>query len=246
MLEDMPTRLPLKVYRIVPRKPYVDIDRRTAVLRLPGYFGRHRWTVPTSEIGVVDLASYDTESEVATDYVAGGLLLPYLFTTGPYTKPTTALVFRTPQRVPPVRLAAAMASNTSVGVGFFESRSKTGGTLDGVALRFADGAAAASALEAEGVERVTDVDAWFRAHRRIASPAEKQEALSTETRATWISRLQIVFIVLALGLFWIGGEDTPWWAFVPGMLLIVASIAMRPLAGRLMRTTREKQSRRRA
>lgn len=48
------------------------------------------------------------------------LLVPYLFTTGPLTDPTTALVFKTPQRVPPIRAAAAIGAER---VGSGSSRS---------------------------------------------------------------------------------------------------------------------------
>lgn len=158
----MATVVPLRTYRWAPRKATMTVDGGSVELYLPTYFGSHRWRIPVSEVAVWDADdSHDEDEREGEVIFPAAIVVPYLITTGPATTPTTALLFRTAQRVPPVRALAAWAPNTDVGVGYRESRSDEGAFLDGVMLRFRDPDAPLAALVAAGAERVSNDVAFF-------------------------------------------------------------------------------------
>lgn len=96
----------LRNYRLTPRKACIELVGDAAALVLPGYFGRRRWAVTLSDLAVVDLTAPNLAADVEEDVFRDDLAIPYFFTTGPVTTPTTLLLFATPQRVPPLRMSA--------------------------------------------------------------------------------------------------------------------------------------------
>ena len=123
--------------------------------------------------------------------------LPYLFTTGPSARPTTGIVFKQPQRVPPIRALAAWAPNTDIPVGVFDSRSKRGAYLDGALLRFEEPAAAEAILLRAGATSAGDLTAWFERYRTVVSdPRQRAEIVRRQGMITWLTRS--VYPLLAL------------------------------------------------
>lgn len=170
--------IPLRTYRINPRKSRIELSGDVARLVLPGYFGRRTWSVPVGQMGVVDLTSMPVSDTSEEDVYRDAVRIPYFFTTGPATAPTTLLLFEHPQRVPPLRAVAALAPNTSLPFGYFESRSERGAYVDGVLLRAADPAGAAARLVSAGAAPVQDPGTWLREHReRVIDPVERETLL---------------------------------------------------------------------
>jgi hypothetical protein len=228
------TRLALKSYWYTRRKPYLELTDDVATLRAPAWF-RGNWAIATSELGVVDLKDDRVKfGDANKAVIASGVLIPYLFTTGPLTNPTTCLLFRSPQRVPPVALAGAIAPNSALGVGYRESRSEHGATLDGCLLRFDDGTEAHRALIRAGAEAVLDPVAWLSEHRRVAYGKEAEDIKRQGRWLVWMMRSRFAFIALMLGASALMGEraaDSNFgFALIMGLLLaafVVPAIAVR-------------------
>ena len=221
----MAESIPLRCYRFVPRKPVVDVGDGVVVLRLPAYFGRHRWVIPLDQVALVaELAP--EEGELGSDACfVRGVDLPYLFTTGPATVPNLVLLFAEAQRVPPVRLVVAQRV---VDLGWFGTRSRRGEVLDGVALRAVDADAASSALVGAGVERVDEPMAWLEERREVTrDPAAVAALEGAERRAVWAGRVALLGYVLAFGLLVVGPDPvTALWAVLV-VAVLVGGVAAR-------------------
>lgn len=216
------TSVELRAYRWTRRRPSISVDGDDLVLRLPSYFGRHVWRVPAGDVVVADPSDFDDDTEVVFD---PPLAIPYLFTTGPATKPTAVLLFRGPQRVPPVRLVTAIAPNADLPFGYWQARSDGGAFIDGVLVRTAvdDGAASLSAL---GIERVTRPLDWLRAHRvTVQAPHLIDEAkrLHRRARAKMLGSLTL-FVLLAVPGRILVGDDPSWPS--DGLLLAGVTVAV--------------------
>ena len=93
-------RVPLRTYRIAPRKAAIEIDGARVSLYLPVYFGRRRWELNASDLAVMDRTRLAATSEFEqddSDPYAGvvlrrGITIPYLPTTGPAAEPNLALL----------------------------------------------------------------------------------------------------------------------------------------------------------
>ena len=231
---------PLKAYRINPRKPTMKVDTGAVELYLPSYFGRRRWHLHAREVAVVDLETPGGGSTPSGAVFATPPLLPYLFTTGSHTMPTTALLFEHPQRVPPIRRVAAWAPNTDLPIGVFESRSKNGAHLDRVFLRFHEPALATQALIRAGATATADPDRWLAGRRRILSDPEEVRTAERRYRSlVWLDRSRYLFIALAVLVAMLAGsEDASWLEFSLIMTAVGASFAVPSLAQTLMKRDR--------
>jgi hypothetical protein len=175
--------IPLRTYRLNPRKSRIDLRGDRLSMYLPGFFGKSRWDMTAPDVAVCDLQTLprDGEDEDPGEFFfEGGVRLPYFFTTGPVTAPTLALLFRTPQRVPPLRFVASAASNVDLPFGYRSSRSKEGATVDGALLRATDSAAALDRLRRAGAEVTTDPTLWLAEHRALVTDPAQREALVAE------------------------------------------------------------------
>ncbi len=182
-------RIRLRNYRLTPRKARIELVGDAAVLVLPGYFGRRRWGVKLSDLAVVDLTAPNLAADVEEDVFRDDLTIPYFFTTGPVTAPTTLLLFDTPQRVPPLRISAAWVPNMDLPFGYRESRSERGALLDGALLRAEDPSSAADRLVLAGARRVHDPAGWLRANRDVVTdPVEREQILAHGQRSVWLAR----------------------------------------------------------
>ena len=123
---ESPHPIPLKTYRVSPRKARIELEGGAAELFLPTYFGRRRLHVPLNGLAVCDLTSPLIVDSPADDVFRQPIALPYLFTTGPATAPTLLLLFAERQRVPPLRVVAAWAPNVDLPFGWTSSRSSQG------------------------------------------------------------------------------------------------------------------------
>ncbi len=235
----MAAELRLKTYRLSPRKSTVWVDSNSAALYLPTYFGRRRWAVPLGELGVLDLTVEQWDAGEEDVLFASGLLVPYFFTTGPATTPTTALLFKQPQRVPPIRALAAWAPNTDVPVGVLESRSGHGADLDGVLLRFEEPAEARDVLVGWGAEPVVDELAWLKRHRRtVEDPDERAKLRRRDRNITWLGRSSTLLIALALLAGFVSGDDPSLVADGAILALVISSFVVRSVAFRMSKADR--------
>jgi hypothetical protein len=233
----------LKAYRFHIRKPTARVDSAagSVELYLPAYFGRHRWRLEASGLAVVDLATVGDGSIGSGTVFATPPLVPYFFTTGPGTTPTTGLLFVHPQRVPPIRPLAAWAPNTDVPIGVLESRSKTGADIDGLLLRFDDPAGVAQALLRAGAQSTTDPDRWLEGHRQIVSdPNEARTTQLRHRRLDWLQQSTYLFVALAVLVGTLAGDDPSWLEFTVIMTAVGASFAVRSLAHALMKRSRRR------
>jgi hypothetical protein len=137
-----------------PRKARIDLAAYAAYLSLPLYFGPYEWMVPIEAVAVVDLTvpgSPRTAADMAGDF--DGRTITYLFTAARARTATTLLLFAEPQRVPPLRLLAALDPQIRLPFGFRSSRSRAGAVVDGVLLRVDAPREAADRLVAAGALR---------------------------------------------------------------------------------------------
>ncbi|MBO2460185.1 hypothetical protein [Actinomadura violacea] len=230
----------LRTYRLA-RGAYLRGTGGELALRLPAYFGRRPWRVPMSEVGVVDLTSPRTALQKAGDVHAEPVVAPYLSTTGPLTRPTTLLLFTTPQRVPPLRLLAAIAPNSPLPFGYRASRSAEGGRLDGVLLRAADPGDAADRLVAAGAQRVDDPALWLREHRkRVTDPVRADAIALSEKRARATGTAAAALLILTLvTVQWASDHDGPNWLWLIAAIAGTTTAALTLLATRAQRRARK-------
>jgi hypothetical protein len=188
----------LRNYRIVPRKARIDIDGAAAALVLPSFFGRRPFIVPMDVTAVLDLTSEmpgdGLDEEIVFETEPS---IPYFFTTGPFTEPTTLLLFREPQRVPPLRWITASAPNVDLPFGARASRSARGAFVDGALLRFRDPADAARRLVRAGATPVDRPEAWLD-QDAVSDPIRRETVLRHQNQAMWLHRVAFGLLVVSL------------------------------------------------
>jgi hypothetical protein len=217
----MSVRVPLRHYRFFSRQPYIELDGPVIRLRLPGIFGgRKMWNLDAGDVAVVD-----TEPSSSDDSGEGWVFeepvnIPYAVTTSPNVNPNLELLFKTPQRIPSLRVLGAQ----TIGLPYLQSRSAAGILIDGLDLRAIDPVAAVEALAAAGVERVDRTGAWLRRHRRITQdPALMEVAGANDRRQRWVGAVVMVAVILLIGLKFFGGDNPSNWelgALGLGLLVI--------------------------
>lgn len=235
----------LRNYRLAPRKARIELIDGTARLHLPQYFGRRPWSLPVGDMAVADLtssSSCSTAVEEPEPLFARPIRIPYLFTTGPATEPNLIVLFGEPKRVPPLRWSAAIAPNTDLPFGFFESRAQGGASVDGVMLRTADPVAAVAKLVAAGVEPFSDGLCWLASRRRIVTdPTERAALLQRRHRVGRLQRMANWAGWATLGVGLAGGAlgiDVGWVA-AAALLIGGMHFSLRFLARRHLRTDRD-------
>jgi hypothetical protein len=232
----------LKAYRFTGRKPWVAFDTRTETvsLILPGYFGGRGWPIPAGRVAVRDLtaASLPEDGAQPEPVLADELVVPYLLTTGPLTRPNLLLMFTEPQRVPPLRLGAALAPNTDLPFGYRSTRSSRGSHIDGVLLRARDPAALSRRILAAGAGRLGDPIQWLYEHRQVVTDTAEQDRLAGRRRTG--RRVQVAAQIL-LGLATIVGgtvilnDDGPLWHLLLFLAVVAGLLGLGAAGGRLAR-----------
>lgn len=213
--------IPLRTYRFYGKKSRIEVDGGIARLFLPQYFGRAIWEIPIDSIGVTDLSTLEAPPALEDTNLRKTPRIPYFFTTGTVTSPNLLLLFRTPQRVPPVRAIVALAPNVDLPFGYREARS--GALIDGTLLRAVDAKAAAAFLAQAGAEVIEDPTSWLIRYREIV--ADEAHATELRTRRRAFRRLLRVSSVLLIAGFVAGiplrgrGDFPTWGWWVLAILL---------------------------
>lgn len=198
----------------------LPFDRRPARLTctggvvevlVPTWLGAEAWRLPADEVGVADLttAGWGTGGDVFRDRLA----LPYLTTKTPFTKPTTVLLFRTPQRVPD-------GARTSL-----QTRA---GFVDGLTVRVDEPARAVDRLASGGAIAVGDPARFLRQHREVVvDPAERAAMLREDRAGLYLKRVSAALCYVALfAITWlvVNDQETTTWRIVPVVALGVAGV----------------------
>lgn len=231
-------RIPLRRFRFLSREPYVELDGPSLRLRLPGIFGgRQEWDLDIADVAVVNPKSVNNDDSGDDWAFERRVSIPYAVTTDPRVAPNVVLLFKTPQRVPPLRFGGA----DRIGLPYLKSRSETGVHVDGVRLRAEDPVGASDALVAAGAERVDRPLAWLRRHR----PVTQDPALVQVDQARRRDLRRVVWLIIGAGYlvpFVVIATDLPTWGImvvlgVPLLVVIGLSVlarrrAERPLGAR--------------
>jgi hypothetical protein len=214
-------RVPLRHYRLVSRQPYIELDGPVMRVRLPGIFGgRNVWTLNIADVAVV-ATEPSSSDDTGDDWVfEEPVNIPFAATTSPNVNPNLELLFKSPQRIPSLRVSGAQ----SIGLPYFQSRSAAGVQIDGLGLRAEDPAAAVQTLAAAGMERVDRTGAWLRRHRHVTQdPALLQVAKANDQRQRWVGAVGMGGAALLIGLKIFGGDNPSNWelgAVALGLLVV--------------------------
>ena len=207
----MSVRVPLRHYRFFARQPYIELDGPVIRLRLPGIFGgRKVWTLQVADVAVVD-SEPSSSDDSGDDWVfEEPVIIPYAVTTSPNVNPNLELLFKTPQRIPSLRVFGAQ----SIELSYIQSRSAAGIQIDGLDLRAEDPLAAVEALTAAGMERVDRTGAWLRGRRRVTQdPDLIHVAEANDRRHRWVGLVVMVAVILVIGLRLLGDDNASNGAF---------------------------------
>lgn len=216
----MSVRVPLRHYRFFSRQPDIELDGPVMRLRLPGIFGgRKVWNVNAADVAVVDTEPSSSDDSGDDWVFEEPVNIPYAATTSSNVNPNLELLFKTPQRIPSLRMFGAQ----SIGLSYFQSRSAAGIQIDGLDLRAEDQVAAVETLAAAGVERVDRTGAWLRRHRRVTQdPALMKVAKTNDQRQRWVGAVVTVVVILVVGLSFFGDDNPSNWELgALGLALLV-------------------------
>ena len=213
-------RVPLRHYRLFSRQPYIELDGPVMRLRLPGIFGgRKVWNLNVADVAVVDTEPSSSD-DTGDDWVfEEPVIIPFAATTSQNVNPNLELLFKTPQRIPALRVFGAQ----TIGLSYFQSRSAAGVQIDGLDLRAEDPVAAVETLAVAGMERVDRTGAWLRRHRHVTQdPALMKVAKANDQRQRWVGAVVMVVVALLIGLRIFGdGISDNWVMGAVGLALLV-------------------------
>ncbi len=203
------------------------VDARVELL-IPGWFGEETWSIPIEKVGVASPTDgiFDADTVFEDE-----LAVPYLMTRGHYGEANLALVFVSPQRVPPLRWWLA-------GSGFDWRRSHTsdGTTYDGVLLQADLPDQARDALVEAGAERVDRAATWWSRHRTLVTDPSVRDQAIRRTRLQGVLQLAAwLAFTVALGLSWFVNDTLGWSDVAPvlvaggvsGVLFLAAFLVRR-------------------
>lgn len=214
-------RVPLRHYRLVSRQPYIEVDGPVMRLRLPGIFGgRNLWNLNVADVAVVDTEPSSSDDNGDDWVFEEPVIIPFAATTSQNVNPNLELLFKTPQRIPSLRVFGAQ----TIGLPYFQSRSTAGVQIDGLDLRAEDPVAAVETLAAAGMERVDRTGAWLRRHRAVTQdPSLMKVAKANDQRQRWVGAIVMVVFILLIGLRIFGDGISDNWAMgAVGLALLVA------------------------
>lgn len=193
------TRIPLRAYWFVPRKPWLAVDGTDLVVRVPGWWGGRTWRAPLAGGAVADLDMVVDPGEVEPGYYEEPVVTPYLATTSMVSTPNVAVVFRDPVPVPHLRLLAWDQRRAEIPKRPARGDRPAGRYVDGVMVRAAEPHAAVEALVAAGAERTTDPDGWLRDRRAAVTDPALVAELDRAGRS--VTRGAVVcWVLMALGV----------------------------------------------
>lgn len=168
------SRVPLRAFRLNPRKAHMDVLPGQINLFLPAYFGRRLVELPTVGAAfAIDDKHTQSDDDVGllTDdedvFFEKPIVVPYFPTASVVRGPNAMIMLPRPARMPSLRRAMMFNQNVSLPFGYRQSRSDEGVWLDGVELAVADPTAARSALLQAGLVEEKFPTKYFAAHREL-------------------------------------------------------------------------------
>lgn len=237
-------RVPLRAFRLNPRKAHLDLLPTQISLFLPFYFGRRRLEFPLAGAAFaidglptpVDQLHEPEDDEV---FFHEAIVIPYFPTASVVRGPNTTILLPEPQRMAPLRRAIMLNQNVDLPFGYRQSHSDKGVWLDGVELAVADPASARLALMNAGLTEA-DPSHWLAAHRELEQDTDEREAIRADVaharRFIGIGTLLggITFISL------VGARVTDDFRLaIPGLAALTAQFIL-PLVARLVRKRRNR------
>jgi hypothetical protein len=202
--------IPLRHFRALSRKPSIEAEADQLILRLPGIFGKHPWRIPAAEVAVLNMRNLDVDADEephADREFVTPVAIPLLATASELRGPSIALLFRHPQRVPPLRRVGGSGALSAR-----RARSQEGLWLDGVGLQAVDPVQAVISLIASGAERVIDPHSWLQDHRDSTKDTELLAARSEHDRQTkWASAVALLSLFVLLCMRWAVDHTDGWW-----------------------------------
>lgn len=200
--------VPLRAFRIAPRKPYLVVGTDEVGVRLPGWFGGTPWRVPLALVGVADLTAVVSGPPEGAP-LAEPVVVPFLYTTNAVPAPNLALVFREPVPAPRFRYLVRQQAHADVPKRGARGGRPAGRYVDGLLLRAVDPAVAVETLVAAGAERVADPDAWLAARRELVTdPAERAGLVAAGARFRRVGRvgagIGCAGVAIAISGLWLG------------------------------------------
>lgn len=231
-------RIELATYRFRALSELCVFGDRVEVV-VPQWFGSERWTIPIDQVGVQDLTQPepdDLAQGVDEQVFSQPIIVPYLATTSPNSKPTIALYFKSPQRVPPVRWSVSPWLSD-----WRDSRSDAGLMFDGVTLRTKFPELAAESIVQQGGERVSDSLRWWIRHRSVVHDADTiDQIVKQEKSHRWLLRFRGLAFFVAIAAAWFDSdlEDNRLLAVVitAGAISVVLSVVGWFLERRILRS----------
>ncbi|HEY7069415.1 MAG TPA: tetratricopeptide repeat protein, partial [Acidimicrobiales bacterium] len=206
-----------------------ELSSGALTLVLPSFLGRRRWTIPTSEITVVDPDGSDVAvpQQIVT---ASPLTIPDFYNMPLFPGRRLVLLFRTPQRLPPFRRFWAMGTDVSPR----RTRSPSGVFVDGVEIACRRLSAVVPALVQAGARSAPSLATWAHGQRPLAwDPVEGRRIARTRS---WILGAFVALVLLAIGArILVAVYDTSWWALAVFLGAAGLGIALAYLAPRLTR-----------
>ncbi|MBV9486941.1 MAG: hypothetical protein JO246_12890 [Frankiaceae bacterium] len=175
-----------------------------------------------------NVADVDNEADVEADappvVTVNPVRVPYLATNAGLSGPNIALIFREPQRVPPLRRVGGSGALAARQV-----RSREGLWLDGVCLRAEDPVEAVITLIGSGAERVVDPRRWLMDRRQTTGDDQFIAAVyDRQRRARFTAVVVLLSLALLLCMRWVSSQTQGWWP-LPIAIASVAAIFGAPL-----------------
>lgn len=173
--------IPLKAFRLSPRKARIDVLPDGLSIYLPTYFGAHRLVVPRRGTVATFLDGPETESSIADDVFYKDEVRVAYFPTASQVKDGNLLLSCVePVRVPPLRAFIAWFGQVDLPFTRRETRSEEDVRLDAVSVRVASPSQARQVLSRAGVPETADPDRWMVEHREIETDPEIVRELQRE------------------------------------------------------------------
>jgi hypothetical protein len=196
--------IPLKTWRLSPRKARIDVLPDELSVYLPAFFGPTPLSLPRKGTVVEYLDHAGPDVEGPDVWFKDPVRSAYFPTGSVMVDPDLVLALTTPAKVPPLRRTMAMSNNVDLPFTRAETTSAEGVTIDAVALRVADLAQARHELAAAGIAETSDSAAWMVAHRELETDpdvvAELKEDEAVFDKANRIGMWLTVPGVVLLGV----------------------------------------------
>jgi hypothetical protein len=211
-----PRSIVLKSFRWLPRTPTMTIVGHEVTMSIGKYFTAP-WVFDARDVAAVD----DTRAVGGKFDADIGVVVPVLRTTGNVGTPTLILLFKTPQRVPPLR----RFNSVELPWTYRRSRSADGERADGIQLRAADPRAAVVSLAAAGAAVPERPLEWLRSVRPELWASQRRAAVKQQRRrSTVLTGVATAVLIAGFGPMMLLSDASSSLLF--GVLMAVGSSGM--------------------